>query len=111
MFVILELQEFGCSAKQHVKQHRVCVESKINKDKRRICSCGEPYVTKLQRDRRHGNPQRKIPGNPSKAQLGITNPNKTFLHPFQLVYEHQIFCISLRVMSFCVREMKFFMEF
>ncbi len=48
MYIILELLEYGCRAKQCVKQYKVWVKSYISKDKRR-CSYGEPDITKVQR--------------------------------------------------------------
>ncbi len=56
-----------------------CVESFISKAIRWIGSRGEPDVTKRQRGRRQGNPQRRIPGNPGYAQLGRTHNFITLL--------------------------------
>ncbi len=50
----------GCEAMQHA----ACIESYINKPMRRIGSHGEPDFTKIQIDKRHRNPQGRIPGNP-----------------------------------------------
>ncbi len=101
MFIIC--WECGSSAKQHVKKHRACVEPYFSKDKKRIDSYGELDVTK-QRDRRHRNLQRRIPGNLGSAQLGIT-------HKFEVcpIYELQQPTNSttvIRLMSQCKWNMK-----
>ncbi len=49
---------------QRIMQSNVAwIESYISKAKRRIGLHGEPDFTKVQRDRRHGNPHRRIPRN------------------------------------------------
>ncbi len=64
MVIVLELKEYGCNIRQHVKQHIACIEPYISKEKRRIGLLGDSDVTEIQRDRGHCYSQRTNLRNP-----------------------------------------------
>ncbi len=65
----------------------------IIKERRSIGTHGGSHVTKPQTNRRYGNPQRRFPGNPSEAHLGMTRTIEKykFIFPFPLSYPQRDF--------------------